>query len=564
MRREKSSGLGQLGVTLLMWILLAISVFYISSDRIVINTPYYLNDLWFTTSSMWRAHLGDVPHLDFQTALGQGYFWPYLVSNGIFGPGVQSILFANVVIGFSGALLCALILRRDIAPWVVIVTALFVFSTSLSPRWMDGRELFLFSHLAAYNRWGWGLLAIIAVYSFARRNSKDDDPAAAIICGAICAYLAFLKITFGAAAVGFLGLAWISGNRSFFELMTAAVTFLLFVAGVAAVFGNVTAYLEDLWRTGQLSAQADPFGERYEKRWMIVRTAKIYGVVIVALVLASVLSRLKLKSSVVGLVKVTISTTWRPLLYSATLLAASLVLAVQNHPKQEAPFFFIPLVVAASWLTLRNLPWAIRSASDAMRFGANGLIAVTILVAAILTPLRDLTEIIAHRLKAADTSNYRPIPELESTPMAGLRLPVDALERAETLSTATEAELGEAACCNHSFIWRLSLAMRGLEDAEIPQDAVVLALTTFDPYPALRQAPAQHNGVLWYDLGRTFSEAAPTAPERFLENVDAILVPAPTGIWYDSDEALWRMYGAYIEENFSLASQSKQWRVFSR
>jgi hypothetical protein len=126
----------------------ALVIIHVYDGTALLNTPYYLIDFWFVGDAAWRTYLGQVPHLDFHTPVGQAYFWPYALTSAVIGPTTEAVLLASALVGAAAGILSWALLRHGAPAWAVVGAALLAFGCAVTPRWMDVFWPSLFSHLA--------------------------------------------------------------------------------------------------------------------------------------------------------------------------------------------------------------------------------------------------------------------------------------------------------------------------------------------------------------------------------------------------------------------------------
>lgn len=520
-----------------------LSVVHLWAGTALLNTQLFLHDFWFVTDVMWRAHLGDTPHLDVSTPVGQAFFWPYALATELVVPGVGAMLLGSVIVGLVGALVSWLLLRGRIAPPIWVLCGVFAFACAVGPRMWGPLVPVEFNHLAPYNRWGWALLAPLALYAFAPTGRTAT--LAPALFGAVAAVLILLKISFGLVAIGFLGLAVLTGNRRLRDGWIALGALAATLALTGLVEQNLLAYLADLQQA--LNAGDIGLRENIRLRKAIALGGAAFGCAAALILLAGALAG----PASPGIVR-RVGTLWRPHLYAAAVIVAGFLISIQNYPKTETPFFFVAILIGAGWA------WANWQGHRPNRIARMAVLAI-LTSGALATTGRDIAGIVAHRIMAL-AGDAHTVTALGETPLAGLRLP-----RA-MLDAGTAPPSSDPVICRRRYGWSEAQLRRALDIqallAEAEPQSVILPLDGFNPYPALTGTPAPQRVLLWQHPGRTISTNTHPPPEQIFASVDTVV--QSTECRHDVSDFLWTLYGTHIEAHFQRGPESDLSQIWIR
>lgn len=263
--------------TYIIFVAISVTAFFawlmLSSPVFIVN--FIQNDTFISIDVALRAALGQTPHIDFSTPLGTGY---YLVHQwaALLVPPPRSVTMASAII--CGLVILGLVVvGRDRLPasilgLLIVYTGLWILAPGFSER------LPAITHLASYNRWGWGIFCLILITSLippahvCRQTIVRD----AAIIGLSLLALAFIKITFALTA-GLLVLAAMAlqpANRR--SLLIAAVGSGLLTLIIVASVPSERAYVNDLWTTLQSSAPLESGrNPGFSKLWADVKYAAL-------------------------------------------------------------------------------------------------------------------------------------------------------------------------------------------------------------------------------------------------------------------------------------------------
>lgn len=564
------------------------------SNRGVILTDYF-DDMFVVLDLVWRSSLGQIPHVDFHSPIGQTFYWPFAIVAAFSEPSPLSLLYANLFLAAFLLLLSAATLASRLAPPLYFMAAASIIVTAIAPRDLDW-SFNDYTHLAPYNRWGWSLTMLAAFISLVPRQRPNDRSwIDGIALGLILALLYYLKINFFFAAVGLAVIGVVLRQLSSSAVWAACATALALALALEVAFGNNLEYLRDI--SSALGANAEDVGST--KRLAQLRVSVAVGALYAATI-AAVLWIWRPTTNI----KAWLVFWWKPLLICAGTIGAGAVVGTQNHNEFELGLYIAATLIAVE-LGRRKLK---DQAEDLPGLSSKGggiplgrrlkrLSWIPILLAVGFMPALDAVSVAAH---AAESRSGRvcPIPGLRGTSgEALLVLPVILTGGRPDLSRTgsplrfigTRIEPAPAgpgpAACNvgtaeflaaapaENFALQAQQLVQGLVLLERfgRPGGVVLALNFSNPYPVLLRAPPPKGALVWWDR-RTFSQDSHPNAELLLGSTDIVLQgkldpSAGNGMINTSvsnSSFMWAVYGRRISEEFMPASEAGLWRLWLR
>jgi hypothetical protein len=216
-------------------------------------TTKYLSDLFIILDGTYRVVSGQVPNREFHSALGPvGYYVPAV------GYWISGSLGAAVPIGM-GLLVLALapamahVLGSRLRPAIALPFGAFLLLVLVAPINL-GESVTSLSFAKFYNRIGWAALGtLLVMYLRPDQASEKQDRLDALCAAVLTLVMIYTKITYGLAALGFLGLLALLDAR---QRRWVALAFgLIVLAGliVEAFWRSSVAHVADLLFTWQVS-----------------------------------------------------------------------------------------------------------------------------------------------------------------------------------------------------------------------------------------------------------------------------------------------------------------------
>jgi hypothetical protein len=559
----------------------------LASDGLIVRA--YVHDMFFVADSIWRSYLGEIPHVDFQTPIGQAFYWPYALVSELSGASILDILRANVVVGLFLLLLALAVLPQRLSPLLLFLATATIVTTALTGRSVDA-GIFTYDFLAPYNRWGWAL-AILAAFIVALRPEHDRESARrqivdAACLGAILAILYYLKLSyFGGIAVLSVGAAMLR-ILSLKTFLLAALAAFLIVAVVEMLFGNNGLYLSELRRAAEINASEGRGLFRVVRTLVSLAVGAAFGAAALLIILAS--DRFTGARDWIG-------TWWRPLIMLALIIGAAAAIRTQNHARWELGMFGAALIVAAEYARRRR---AVLERPEQGGAGGPGWrrIAASLLLAigTVTIPLLDGASILAHTIESRIAAPCSA-PVLRGTPMERLLFPREDLLQAYPRRGAAAlcspiltqpAAPGDAPYGDIADYRRMLWTVPALRREARPKD-VILALEFANPYPFIFRSPPPKGALIWFDLGRSYSSQIHPDPGRLLSGTDIVvqtdypydeikiggpewLRPFRQRLLSPADNAMgpgqdaWTVYGPSVRQRFTPIAETSDVRLWRK
>ena len=214
-------------------------------------------DLLFNLSGAWHLQNGHVPHVDFHDPAGELSYLLTMLGFRLVGPTPLAFVAGSLVWALATFAAAGVVAARRLPLVPAVLFTVFVCLLVMMPA-NAGDPPTAYSFAMSYNRYGWSALSILALILFVppRLSSPAVAPATRsgdtldmAVVGLLLAALFYLKITYFAAGLGALGLAFL-----FFPHVRARWKGWLLVGGL--VVANALAphnhpYLLDIWNAAE-------------------------------------------------------------------------------------------------------------------------------------------------------------------------------------------------------------------------------------------------------------------------------------------------------------------------
>lgn len=487
----------------------------------------WVQDMFIPLEAVQHMLRGERAHVDFQSPLGLFYLLPFRLAAALAPVSAHTIVYANLIAGVAAAALAWGVAWGRLGLWGGALLATYAGFVAASPR-QPGDLWDGITYNAAYNRFGWALIGLLAVAAMLPRRAGRGD---GVLAGLLLALLFHLKITYFLAGVGVAGLAWLwarRGARLDFAL-GAVLGWGLLMAGLEVATGSLLPYLADL--RAAAAAQADP-----ARFWQFVAVAQSampgFSVVVVIAMLAEGERRLT-----AGLA--------RRLAMPVALIACGVAIGTQNYFAAENPL----LPLAGLLCFAAGSGW-----SDVPRRRHRAALAAVGLL--FLRPIALDTAAAAGT--ALRTAHAGPeVAWLAATPLADLRI-----APGEVRLPAAPADALPGVANDAEYILVLGDGAALLRRHAAPGQTV-LPLAWSNPFPVLLGTRPPRHELLWWDVGRTFSATIHPEPALLLADVDHVLVPKT---YYDlpTSAAMIEIYADAIKAGFVPRAESRYWSLWSR
>lgn len=506
----------------------------VTAPGVYFSNHTYLMDIWVVMDGANRIAHGQLSSIDYPNPIGPFFTWILGLATVLRGVTIQALPMANALVAILAIAASILMLRRQVTPLALALCALIAAAAAVSPRETQSTFAELeTSFLAPYNRWGWALLAPVALRLLAPAHRPDF--LGAMVLGAVTAGLLLLKVSYGAAAIGLLIAAAVLRPGGWRDLAGAVPGCLIALAVVEITTGQVSANWADLVAISSLPQS----GLRIGRLPRLAGEAGIYaGAALLILALRSEGSGAPFRD-------------WTTLRAALLLLAgagAGAAILMQNHDYYGATLYPLTLVAAAEWAGLRRMLSGDLAPDmpSGSRILASGVLLLTVLTARV--PLTDIGLVTAQHYWVRVTPE---VPALSGTPLADLRIdpaqvPKDSVGcRSVTCSTLDWVAKGQG--------------LLRAAGADAPEAGAVLTLSFSNPFPILMGAGSPPHVPLWLDFGRSFGSETLPLPERFFNGVSFIILMPGSGLsqWPEA-------YAAYVSSRFAPAGTTGDWQILRR
>ena len=555
----------------------------------------HAHDLTFLADMAWRAAVGHLPHLDYQTPVGIAFYWPYRIAAAFTGGSIETVLVANVVVGALLLALCLAALPARLSRPLLLLAVATILAAGMTGRSVDG-GVTNYDFMAPYNRWGWAFAILAALVAALPARTPEGAPGRGrnrvdgTVLGVALAILYYLKISVFVPAVGVAVLALILRLLPPRAAVIALAWGAAVALGVELAWGTNAAYLADLARAADANLS--------EGRGLFRIGRLLFSAVMVVVFGGAALGLLTLHAPPnrsAGEPRLRM----REVVMLAGMLAAAALIRAQNHPSFEVPMFGAALILAAEygrrrWPALHASPAADADGdadASAVLERRRGVLGAILALGAAFAPAMDAASLGAHAVES-NLAARCGAPALRGTPMAGLLFPrydlmgspfADADRCAPLLREPFGPEKPYTNAAQNRRLLRTAALLR----AHARPGEVVLALEFTNPFPAILRGPPPRGALAWMDQGRTFSTTIHPDADMLLGQADLIVQtdyafdPQPTfGPGAISDffawikpaganllgpgQDAWAIYGAEVEARFVPVATSGEVRIWRR
>ena len=486
---------------------------------------------------------GQVPHLDFHSSLGPlAFLLPaatMLVSDsyGMLHPVLSGIC----VIIFLPALLYVCINRfRPVITAAVSVYLLLMIILPLNPG--DYKD---FSIAVFYNRVCWSSLAVLFMfYMPGRRQGRLSMVAEGCIMGMLLVIMLYMKVTYFLVGLSFVFfLLMVKPGMRTGPVVALALT-LASVIAVEAAYGINWAYMQDVY----MSIRASSAIRGTLGYWATLVPFNIVG-------LGCLLGLAALSRDVTGLSTV-------DYMYYAFTVAASLMIIQQNAQSVELVALVGPAAVAAERV--------VSGGKGTQAYRAASLAALALLAVFIAKEVSVRSVGLAYYYM--ESAKYEA-PEDMPAVLEGMYIRES--KDGNVLKAHLEHKYGWADTFNQirwskprhvlfqrEYLMTILEGVRWLRQLGEPQ-ARISVMDFSNPFSLVMGAPPPVGQNIWNHNDRNFGRRAFIAPAEAYGDTDIIMYPLyPVSM--ATRDLLMEIYGAYMEENFTLAGETSMWRIYLR
>lgn len=505
----------------------------------------YVHDMMIFFDGAHRVLTGQLPHRDFHTPLGPlAYLFPAfgLSMGGSLG-GMMPYATAGFALVFLPILVYVCISRLPLG--YAAIFAAFALALVIGPASIGEVQP---SYGMFYNRWGYGLIALLFLLPLPQERGQVRPWADAVIAAAVLLLTFYLKVSYFAVAAGFVAVLLLFAHTRRLAICASAITAAAMVL-IHLIWPTTGTYLVDVGMAANVTGavRASPLGLAF----MVVESAAMIlpFLFVIGLAVASRLS-------------------WTTIFLCAVIAGAGLLLRNQNH-QGPGMMTLVPAAILAGVALVRN-------GAKGQREKHGFALAALLLVASMALPVAALAlqSILVHGMMAArggDPRQYTSeidgfIAQEVNRPAkgeAGLEKVREAYRSGgadiATLSAIrTEGHFG--ALAQPEYFWTLQDGAQLLgKDPRLA--GKIFTLDMANPFNALLGRSAPRGVDSWYHAGRNFNEGTHREPGQVFGDVDVIMVPkAP--VQPASHLLLARIYGDYIARNYELVAKSDYWRAY--
>lgn len=480
-------------------------------------TTKSLDELFLIIDGIHRVVAGQVPSLDFHTALGPLSYYGPAAAYGLTGSFGSAMPVAMGIVTACITVTASHVLGSRLHPFLAFVFAAFLLFILAAPMNL-GEGVTALSFSMFYNRIGWVALALLLVlYLVPRREILHQTLVDAVCATVLTVLMIYLRLTYGLLALGFL-LFMLTDRR---QWQWAALALLLVVATILVVeipWGGSLAYVQDAWREIQ---EAGVFTSN-PQRLLLASVAHMADLLLLSLLAGLALWR-----------------QWRLRDLVFFILCATAGLWLLSHNVQR--WGIISIHAAAAVAAERLL----REMAETPQGGEGALVnrsGVKLFFLAFTLPtiLHCGMALVLH----AGAATLRAGEAVELPQMSNIRL--------ADLWTGGDFGAGR---------WYLSTMEDGLSLLRKQTEPVgrLAVLGSVDVFSATLDLP-RNNAVMtdlrWPNVGA--DDAA--RPTRTLADVDSVMLRNPG----DAPGGAAAEYLAFLNTNFSKVEESQHWMLFRR
>ena len=487
-------------------------------------------DFVYNLSGAWRLQHGHVAHVDFHEPVGQLNFMLTRLGFELVGPTPFAFLVGVTIVAavvFASASVAAM-RRLPVLPAAVFV--IFVTLLVLMPANV-GDKPNAYSFAMSYNRYGWSLLSILALILFVPPRDHIGDWIDIANASLLLVALFYLKVTYFAGGLAFVGLAVLVFPHIRARLPAWLAIGGLIVANAVAPWNH--PYLLDILHAAAAGAVRDSLSFHLNNFFANAEGYAPYaaGLVVSVWMWARGLAPLRVPLAIAG------------------ILAIGALVLSQNHQSHG-----LPVGIVIAFLLYDQIR---------ERFGP----------AAPVLPMLMVFPLFAIGTSALSLAGYHAhagrealLQVVDRTQLKGLAVPA---ERRGLLAAFADGRLGPA-LLNWSRATQPRFELSPAEYVETIVEAAallgdgrhchggVVVLDQVNPFPFMLGWPPAYGDNLW---------SGPSAPVRpaseLFAQADHVLIPkfSTYSAWTERARL---EYGVYLSQNFLAREETQSWIVLSR
>jgi hypothetical protein len=502
----------------------------LSADHVLSHEMTW--DFLYNLSGAWHLQHGHVAHLDFHEPVGQLNFLLTQLGFALVGPTPFAFLAGVTLVTvavFASATLAAM-RRLPLAPAVLFV--IFASLLVLMPANV-GDQPNAYSFAMSYNRYGWSLLAVLALILFLPPSEKTGgDGIDAVNAGLLLIALFYLKVTYFAGGLALLGLAVLVCSHVRVRLRAWVAVGGLVVANALAPWNH--PYLFDLVEAARAGAVRSSISFHLNN---FFASAEGYAAYAAGLVLA------------VWLWARGLAPPRLPLAVAGILVVGAFVLS-QNHQSHG-----LPLGIVIAFLLYDQLR---------ARFGPTTLALPLLMIFPLFAIGASALSLAGYHARA---NRQELLQVVDRTQLKGLAVPA---QRPGGMLAAFADGPPNPALLNRARVMQPRFELTPAEYVETLLEAATLlqnerhrpggivVLDQVNPLPFMLGWPPPSGGNLWsgwatpiWPAGEVFAKA------------DYVLIPkfSTYSAWTERAQV---EYGGHLSKNFPVREETQSWIVLSR
>ncbi len=479
-------------------------------------TTKYMNDLFIFIDGVHRVSLGQVPNRDFHTALGPLVYYAPAIGYWLSGHLGAAMPVGMALLVLALAPMAAHIFSSRLRPAIALPLAVFLTLIAAVPINL-GEGIGALSFAMFYNRIGWSALGILVILYLQPVHIRPYQRALDALCAALLTLIMlYIKVSYGVVALAFLGLMLLDPRQ---RSWTVASMGLVLAAGlvIEAFWGGTAAHIADLVLASEVSGSLKTLDELVA---VVLRNLADYT--LFGLFAGFCLWRTR---------------SIRDFLFFGFCAGAGFMLITQNF--QNWGIITLPAGAAvAAELLARSDGFEADKRRKSLVAGTQLLLLAFVLPSSV------------HN--AAALTLHAGL----ATTQQGQTVPLPNFERIRLVQLWTEGDYPVFS----RYLASLGDGARALADLDQSANHVHV-LDFVGPFSAGLGLMPPKGDSTWHHWGRTVNEYHYLPPETLLRDVRIVMEPK-WPIEAATAEGLRRLYADYLSENYQLAQETVDWKIY--
>lgn len=476
----------------------------------------YPNDLMVPLQTAWRTLQGQVPNVDFHNPVGPLYAWLEAFGMYLSNGSPMGIVVAQWIAACClTPIFCYVIYSRCSWPTAFVAFLVPIFLI-VSPRTLD-HDFWSLSYIAGYNKISWGILWIIAIWSFIPSRRVSSRSIEIFMMSLCLAALVLLKIPMALVAVVFLLAARLDG----WIVIGIAASI---AGGILYAFGSVEGYVFDVLMASKATGDGNNV-LRFDRLILdILRNIPAMGIILCAWYLAS----FPFKKGCIPFFLV---------------VGGGLLCAMQSLDVTVPILMILPILFFEGSLLL----------STTTSFRSGIVLAVAMMMPVSMIGLDTLSSFYFSVLPRSSEASH--LIDDSSSPLYGVRFHSAPLKEPST---------GENVLTFVETAWLYSEITRELMPMVTPSTRI-FTVGSVNPYPYILHAREPKGGLAWWDKNRTYGGGVDEHPdiERILQDTD-VLVEHRHPRDRLTQPLMQDLFRLTSRKEFRLVKETPWYRIFQR